>query len=190
MALFFYNAAIKRPGMNHQNCINLKQYKKIYICGATGSGKTTLAHKLSEFLGYPHFETDIIKWNDKNRTKRTHAERAEILNHILSENDAWIIEGAQHNDWTNPIWENCDIAIMPSPPTAKRIFYILKRYIMREEIKKKHVSLGDVLNNIKYTLLFRKYYLPEFVKHAREYNKQIICADQIIGLAKMRNCQK
>ncbi|ANU10991.1 hypothetical protein A1A1_07924 [Planococcus antarcticus DSM 14505] len=35
---------------------------KIYIIGSVGSGKTTLARKLSALLEIPHFETDNFVW--------------------------------------------------------------------------------------------------------------------------------
>ena len=154
--------------------LDLGNYKKIYIIGATGSGKTTLARKLSKKLGYPHFETDVIKWNHKTKAKRPESERMAILNKILSENDTWIIEGAQWQDWTDAIWRDCDVAVMPNPSVLKRIFRNLKRHFLREESKSKQMSLRDLWNNILFSFRFRKYYLPIFQTRARKYEKQIV----------------
>lgn len=153
---------------------DFKNYKKIYIIGATGSGKTTLARRLSKELGYPHFETDVIKWNHKTKTKRPKEERLARLNKILSENDTWVIDGAHWQEWTDIIWRDCDIAIMPNPCAFKRVFYILKRAILQEEAASKQMSLKDIWNNIRFSLYFKKYYLPEFEAHAAKYNKTII----------------
>lgn len=67
--------------------------KKIYIIGSVGSGKTTLARKLSLVLGIKMYELDRIVWDDDdNRSiKRTDEEISILFNEILKE-DSWIIE--------------------------------------------------------------------------------------------------
>ena len=39
-------------------------YKKIYIIGPVGSGKTTLATKLAEKYKIKYFELDKVSWDD------------------------------------------------------------------------------------------------------------------------------
>ena len=163
--------------MNSQK-INLKKYKKIYIIGPAGGGKTILARKLSKELNYPYFELDAVKWNGK--VKRSRIERLKKLNYIFSKNKTWIIEGAQYNDWTGIIWKNCDITIMSCPPVITRVFYLLKRYFFDNREIYKTKPLRDKLKNIKFSLGFKKYYLPEFKAHAKKHKKQIINAKTLI----------
>ena len=162
--------------MNMKNSMSLEDYNKIYIFGAPGSGKTTLTKKISKQLGYPSFATDDIKWNDAIWQKRPEEERTNVLNKILVENKTWIIEGTQWQDWTNPIWEECDIAILCNPSTMKRVYYILKRYFMRQD----HVSrpffraLHNVFHNINYTMQFNKHVLPKLKAKAEIHKKSIV----------------
>lgn len=153
--------------------IEIRKYKKIYIVGAPGSGKTTLARKLSKKLNYPNFETDCIKWNHSTKLRRPATERNNILNSILKNNN-WIIDGAQYKDWTNKIWSNCDIVILCNPCVILRVFYILKRHFLSEEKSKKQMSLKNLFENIIFTIKFNKHYLPILVNKAHKYNKKMI----------------
>lgn len=66
--------------------------KKIYIIGPVGSGKTTLAKKLSSNMSIKMYELDKIVWDDaKGNTRRNSKTILKIFNKILKE-DSWIIE--------------------------------------------------------------------------------------------------
>ena len=65
--------------------------KKIYIIGPVGSGKTTLAKKISSKLNIKMYELDKIVWNDDENIKRTDEEVLKIFNEIIKQ-DSWIIE--------------------------------------------------------------------------------------------------
>lgn len=66
---------------------------KVLIIGNVGSGKTTLAKKLSETYNVPYFEIDSIVHDDKNKRKRNEKEQSSIVNKINIENKNYIIEG-------------------------------------------------------------------------------------------------
>ena len=66
---------------------------KVLITGNVGSGKTTLAKKLSETYNVPYFEIDSIVHDDKNNRKRTEEEQKNEVNKINRENKNYIIEG-------------------------------------------------------------------------------------------------
>ncbi len=66
---------------------------KVLITGNVGSGKTTLAKKLSETYNVPYFEIDSIVHDDKNNRKRTEEKQKNEVNKINKENKNYIIEG-------------------------------------------------------------------------------------------------
>lgn len=66
--------------------------KKIYIIGPVGSGKTTLAKKLSDKLSIRVYELDKVIWDDDNgNIRRSVEERDKLFNKIIKK-DSWIIE--------------------------------------------------------------------------------------------------
>lgn len=65
---------------------------KIYIIGSTGSGKTTLAKKLSKKYNIKHYELDKIVYDDDNgNIKRSDKQIEKLFNKIIKQ-DNWIIE--------------------------------------------------------------------------------------------------
>ena len=134
---------------------DLKKYKRIYIIGPVGSGKTTLARKLSNILNLPHTETDVIRWNPLNNLHRTDTDRTKYLSRVLK-SKKWIIDGVNCTKWTEPIWEKADIVIITDIFLIKRIFWVIKRYFLCEEEKQKNAPIGYLWKNIVWTIGFRK----------------------------------
>lgn len=66
---------------------------KIYILGAVGSGKTTLAKKLSNDLNIRYYELDNVVWKHcyNGDIRRNDKEISEIFSEII-DNESWIIE--------------------------------------------------------------------------------------------------
>ena len=66
---------------------------KIYILGSVGSGKTTLARKLSSDLNISYYELDnvVYEYNPNGDRKRTEEEINYLFKEILNQ-DNWIIE--------------------------------------------------------------------------------------------------
>ena len=103
---------------------------KIFISGGPGSGKTTVAKKLSLEMNIPHFDLDDIKWEKGSFChERPKEERLKLRDEILSENDNWIIEGVYFKDWIIPILEQSDKIIILKTPTIVRQWRIIKRFI-------------------------------------------------------------
>ena len=65
---------------------------KILIIGTVGTGKTTLAKKLSKQYNIKYYEIDSIVHDDNNKIKRTSKQQDEIIEKI-NNNVNWIIEG-------------------------------------------------------------------------------------------------
>ena len=66
-------------------------YKKIYIIGPVGSGKTTLSKYLSKKYNIKEYELDKVVWDDNKGVKRTDDEIGKIFNNIIKKK-SWIIE--------------------------------------------------------------------------------------------------
>ena len=66
--------------------------KKIYIIGPVGSGKTTLAKKMSLNMNIKMYELDKTVWDDDHgNVKRSNKDILKIFNDIIKK-DEWIIE--------------------------------------------------------------------------------------------------
>ena len=74
---------------------------RIYIVGSVGSGKTTLAKKLSSELNVPHIELDNVTWeynpNGRDR-KRSVVERTEMFSTIVNREN-WIMENVGREEY-------------------------------------------------------------------------------------------
>ncbi len=117
--------------------------KKIYIIGAVGTGKTTLAKKMSEKLNIKMYQLDKVVWDDDNgNRKRTDEEVFDIFEKILKQ-DSWIIEDVGRKKFIEGI-KKADMVYYIDLPN----FVIYKRCILRW-IKQK---IGKEKYNYKPTL--------------------------------------
>ncbi len=109
---------------------------KIFIIGGAGSGKTTLAKKLSKQYHIPHFDLDEINWiNDNGQSsgvKRDKKERSLLLHNLLETNSDWIFEGIYFKNWIDPIIEQADKIIVLNPSKWLRCYRCFKRFIKRK----------------------------------------------------------
>lgn len=103
---------------------------KIRIIGSCGSGKSTMAKKLSETYQIPFYEIDNIIW-DRNSENHKYTEkvRDETFRTITS-SDSWIIEGVQYKDWTLDSIKKADLVFILNPNVFIRDYWIIKRFIL------------------------------------------------------------
>ncbi len=100
---------------------------RIYIIGQVGSGKTTLANKLSKRYKIKHYELDKVVWNDKNNTKRSNEEQIKLLNKIISKK-SWIIEDVGRSIF-NIAYDKCDKIYYLKIPSIILYYRVTKRWI-------------------------------------------------------------
>ncbi|MFJ7726320.1 AAA family ATPase [Neobacillus sp. NPDC097160] len=107
--------------------------KKIHIIGSVGSGKTTLAKRLSRKLNVPFYELDNVVWKRQKSgdLRRTDEERKEYLNSII-QSDTWIIEGVHNEDWVASSFYNAELIIYLDTKYSIRTYRIIKRFVLQK----------------------------------------------------------
>lgn len=111
--------------------------KKIYIIGAVGTGKTTLAKKISDQFNIPMYELDKIVWDDDNgNVKRSDEEVQKLFEEILDK-DSWIIEDVGRKKFRKGI-EEADIVYYIDLPVSVVYVRCLKRWIKQKLGKEKY----------------------------------------------------
>ena len=108
-------------------------YKKIAIIGAPGTGKTTLADKLSKIYKIEATHIDGIH-HLKNWVQRDKKERDEIILDIIKK-DKWIIDGT-YKSTLKPRLERADLIIWLDISTFEQIKGVITRY-MKNKWKEK-----------------------------------------------------
>lgn len=68
--------------------------RRIVVWGVTGSGKTTLARRLSESLGRPRIELDAIFWKPNWVQTPDDEFRAKVRAAITGARDGWVLDGS------------------------------------------------------------------------------------------------
>ena len=106
---------------------------KIHIIGCSGSGKSYLAHRLSETYQIPHYDLDDIQWDnqaDCYGVKMPPEKRSYLLHEILKQEN-WIIEGVYYK-WVEDSFRDADkIYVLSVSPLIYK-FRILKRFFNRK----------------------------------------------------------
>lgn len=128
-----------------------KDYKKIYIIGTSGTGKSTLAKEISFNKKIPYFDLDDISWEIKYTKKLPKEIRKLKLKKILS-NKSWIIEGV-YGSWVEQAIKESELVIWIVLPFHILSWRLFKRYIKRKGKEKE--SIKDLINLIKYVFRYR-----------------------------------
>lgn len=151
--------------------------KKIHIIGSIGSGKTTLATKMSLEYGIPFYELDNVVWKRliSGDVKRSKSERDKNLTEIINL-DNWIIEGVHHK-WVGKSFEVADEIIFLDIKLPVRRFRIIKRYIMQKisyEPANYTPTLKILMDLYKYNTFFEYISKPEILKILEPYEHKLI----------------
>lgn len=151
--------------------------KKIHIIGSVGSGKTTLARKLSTFLSIPMYELDNLVWERKKAGDvRRAPERRDAYLRDLIQLDQWIIEGAQHS-WVNDSFHQAAFIILLDVPYRKRVVRITKRFVLQKlGMEKAHYkpSLKMLKNMYGWNADYQKHGKESILKMLEPYEDKVL----------------
>ncbi|WP_144510485.1 AAA family ATPase [Bacillus sp. FJAT-22090] len=151
---------------------------KIYIIGSVGSGKTTLARKVSSKLQIPHFETDNFVWTrHPTGDKRNEIEVRDRLLHEAIGQDNWVIEGV-HIEWTDAGLREANQVIFLDIPMQQRTWRILKRY-SRQLLKIEQANYKPTFSIFRQMFKWNKYFeeqmKPVFLRKFTAYEEKVHC---------------
>ncbi|MBS4172693.1 AAA family ATPase [Bacillus sp. FJAT-49736] len=152
--------------------------KKIHIIGSVGSGKTTLARKLSSKLKIPYYELDNVVWerHKEGDIRRTVQERINYLNTIF-QSEKWIIEGVHNEDWVSDSFQQAEIIIYLDTKYSIRTYRIIKRFILQKlRIERSHYmpTVEIFLKMFKWNRHFEEVGRPNFFKKYKKYSDKIL----------------
>ena len=109
--------------------------QRIAVVGTTGSGKTALARRISQWLDIPHVELDALYWGPHwtpNPTEIFRQRTAQVLS-----GDAWVVDG-NYGKVRDIVWGRADAVVWLDyalPVIMWRLVWrTLHRIVTREEL--------------------------------------------------------
>jgi adenylate kinase family enzyme len=102
--------------------------RRIAVIGTTGSGKTTLAHMISERLGVPHVEPDALNWEYGWKEAPIAAFRQRVAGALSAE--AWVADG-NYSKVRDIVWSRADILVWLDYPLPLILWRLVGRTFRR-----------------------------------------------------------
>lgn len=101
--------------------------RKILVIGSSGAGKSTLARKLGTKTGIKIIHLDKIYWKP-NWTEPSKDEWRETLEHVMREEDSWIMDGNFSGTFDIRL-SAADMVIFLDMPPLICVWRVLKRVV-------------------------------------------------------------
>lgn len=155
----------------------MSTYNKILIVGGIGSGKTTLARKLSKLLKIRNYELDNIAYKRREIYEKYPPEIRDKKVKLLLKRKKWIIEGFYSRTWTHKIHKKADIIIILNVKTSVSKSRLIRRFIKRKLSLKKsnrNRKFKRTLSLIRYINDYPKKYFQMQKKTAKKFNKNVL----------------
>ncbi|MDP1694103.1 MAG: AAA family ATPase [Candidatus Woesearchaeota archaeon] len=130
-----------------------KEFKRIYIVGCSGSGKTSVAQELAGKLHIPRYDLDDMFWKKKYTVKRDEQTCRSMLQKIAKK-DQWIIEGV-YDRWVDPAFKRATLVIWLDISPSVITYRLIRRYLQRKKENKKE-PWKDTATLIRYVWKYQK----------------------------------
>jgi adenylate kinase family enzyme len=102
--------------------------RRIVVIGTTGSGKTTMARRLSQKLGVPHVELDALHW-EPNWTEASNEVFRERVERALR-CDEWVVDG-NYGVVRDIVWGRADTIIWLDYTLPVMLWRLTRRTLRR-----------------------------------------------------------
>lgn len=157
---------------------------KIYIIGPVGSGKTTLAKKISKKNNLPFYELDKIIWDDEKGIKRS---PQNLQNEIkkITKKTSWIVEDVGR-DTFQELYPLCTKIYYLKIPIIILYFRVIKRWL-KQIINIEKSNYPQNLNTLKDMI---KWVKTSKQKESTLLNKIIKYNYEIITISKYKKMLK
>jgi len=154
------------------------KYNKILIVGAIGSGKTTLASKLSKRFKIKNYELDNIAYKRRQTYEKYKPKERDKKAKSILKKKRWIMEGFYYRSWTHPIYRKADIVIILNIKTSLSKRRVIRRFIKRKLSPRKYKNtnrkLKAMIKLLKYVEQYPKKYFQKQKKVAKKFNKNVV----------------
>lgn len=132
---------------------------KICVTGFSGCGKTTLAKKISEKLGFDLIHSDFAlsryDLKEKKKTELSQQEYEEIIKELISR-DNWIFE---RRHILPQIFKQADVIIWLKTPLLKSLLWQWKRYFTDIEQRLRFTFLNNI--ELSKNIIFQQHFGKE-----------------------------
>lgn len=105
--------------------MDMQKLEKILVIGTTGSGKTSLAKRLSKELQLARVELDAFRWNP-GWVMTSDEVFIERVQKFVFEHDQWVIDG-NYSIVREILWSRADLVIWLDYPLRTVLAHLFKR---------------------------------------------------------------
>ena len=151
--------------------------QRIHIIGGPGSGKSYIAHQLSQRFGIPAYDLDELFWD---RAAPRYGVRAETVERdarllAITQEKQWIIEGVYYG-WLRPSFERADRIFVLRVNVLLRDWRVVKRHVSRKFGTRptKRENLLDLYDLLQWNHRFDTGHLQQALEFMQEFEEKIV----------------